>query len=392
MYKTVRLILLGFFLITVYSQEMASYEIYGYFKYLFSTFEMPYLEGRFYDHLLHARLNSRWYPTNDLTGALELRARGYYGDSVEKYPGYKESVTTEYEFNNLGGEVFSTERSFAYLEIDRLYFDYQISTMNITLGRQRIAWGTSLVWNVIDLFNPMSILDFDYEELPAADAARVQYYTGPVSKLEVAYKPAKDIYATTVAGLWAFNSWQYDFFLIAALVNNRRAIGGAWSGAIQGGGFRGEVLLSDPPQMSFEYPDAGNIYLTKNNTMITFVLSGDYTYSNSLYLHSEVLFNNYGVKEDGGPYFYQALAAGIYSPACWSLFQEVSYDITPLLRGSFFLMYNPYDFSALIAPSLSYSLTTNIELLFMGYLTAGSDVTEFGSFGNYLFTRLKYSF
>jgi hypothetical protein len=392
MFKNLWLLPVWLYVSVANTQEMASYDIYGYSKYLFSTLEMPYLEGRFYDHLLHTRLNARWYPMHNLTGALELRLRGYYGDSVEKYPGFTESIVTEYPFNNLGRELFSTERSFAYLEIDRLFFDYQLSNMNITLGRQRIAWGTSLVWNVIDLFNPMSILDFDYEEMPAADAARVQYYTGPVSRLELAYKPAETIYGSTVAGLWGFNARQYDFFLLAALVNNRRAIGGAWSGAIHGGGFRGELLLSDPPKKSFAYPDETNIYITKNNIMFTFVLSGDYTYSNSFYVHSEILYNNYGITEDGGRYFFQALAAGMYSPARWSLFQEVAYDISPLLRGSFFVLFNPYDYSSLMAPSLRYSLSTNAELYLMGYITTGSETTEFGSLGNYLFTRLKYSF
>ena len=30
------------------AQEMASYDVYGYGKYLFSTLELPSLEGRFY--------------------------------------------------------------------------------------------------------------------------------------------------------------------------------------------------------------------------------------------------------------------------------------------------------------------------------------------------------
>jgi hypothetical protein len=392
MYKILSLVLLFLRMTSIFSQDMASYDLYGYTKYLFSTSDLPFMESRMYDHLLHARLNTRWYPTKYVTGGLELRLRGYYGDSVEKYPGFKESVVTEYNFNNLGGELFSSSRSFAYLEIDRLFVDYQLNQMTTTLGRQRIAWGTSLVWNVIDLFNPMSILEFDYEELPAADAVRMQYYTGPVSRLEVAYKPAKDIYGTTIAALWAFNAQQYDFFLLAGLVNNRRAVGGAWSGSIHGGGFRGELLISDPPEKSTASPDVANIYLVQDKAMITWVLSGDYTFRNSFYLHSEVLYNNYGITEAGGLYFNQALAVGMFSPARWALFQEVSYDITPLLRGSFFVLFNPYDYSSLLAPALRYSLSTNTELYLMGYITTGSETTEFGSFGNYVFTRLKYSF
>jgi hypothetical protein len=392
MYRLLILLLLFFYIHRIYTQQLAPYEIYGYGKYLFNTIKIPYFRDRFYDQLVHVRLNFRWYPTDPLTAAMELRLRAYYGDSVEQLPGFKELNREEYEFNNLREELFSTKRSYSYLEIDRLYLDYQINTANVTLGRQRIAWGTSLVWNVIDLYNPMSILEFDYEELPAVDALRVQYYTGPVSKIEIAYKPAHDIYHTTLAALWSFNKMRYDFFLITALWNKRKTIGFAWSGDVYGGGFRGEALITEPPyQRSFSL-NTNNIFIKKQNMMFTFVLSGDYTFKNSLYLHTELLHNNYGIREKAGQYVLQASDLGMFSPALWTIYQEISYDITPLIRGSFFTLFNLYDRSLLLAPSINYNLFTNLEVYLLGYQGSGDSQTEYGSMGNYFLFRLKYSF
>jgi hypothetical protein len=390
--RSLILLLLSFHIHSVYPQQPASYEIYGYGKYALSTSEIPYFQNRFYDQLVHARLNSRWYPTDQLTGAMELRLRAYYGDSVEHLPGFKDLSQIEYEFNDLGKELFSTQRSYGYLEIDRFYLDYQINAVNLTLGRQRIAWGTSLVWNVIDLFNPMSILEFDYEERPAVDALRLQYYTGPLSKIEIACKPAHDIYHSTTAALWSFNKARYDFFIITALWNKRQTVGFAWSGDIYGGGFRGEVLIAESPYQRslFYHPD--NIFLKKEKMMFTFVLSGDYTFKNSLYLHTELLHNNYGIKDKSGQYNLQASEAGMFSPALWSVYQEVSYNITPLIRGSFFTLFNPYDRSQLLVPSVSYNLFTNLEVYLLGYQSSGNRQTEFGSMGNYFSLHLKYSF
>ena len=126
--------------------------------------------------------------------------------------------------------------------------------------------------------------------------------------------------------------------------------------------------------------------------MFTFVISGDYTFKNSCYLHTELLFNNYGIREKAGPYMLQASDLDMFSPALWTIYQEVFYDITPLLRGSLFALCNPYDRSLLLVPSVSYNLFTNLEVYLLGYRGIGDRQTEYGSMGNYFLFRLKYSF
>ncbi len=393
--KTISLILIIPFIL---SAQMSQLDINGYAKYLFTSGKNPITSTRLNDHLIHSRINVHWFPASSINVATEIRLRGYYGDSAEEIPDFISTIKSNYDYE-LDAEIWTEKQTIGYGEIDRLYIDYLQDKFQVTLGRQRVAWGTSLVWNVIDLFNPMSILDFDYEERPGMDALRFQYFTGDLSKFEIIYKIGKNKYTRGYAGLFTINYWDYDFFILAAMQNNRKTIGGAWSGDIKGGGFRGEFKISDPPNQgdSTDYPIHNHSLYGKDltaydHTVFSGVLSGDYTFSNSFFIHSEMLYNSNGKTNNAGLYWYQITEASMLSPARWSLFQEVAYDITPLLRGNIFALFNPIDKSSLIAPSIKWSFISNLELMIVLYLTSGQSGTEFGDYGNSLFLRLKYSF
>ena len=369
--------------------QLSPFDYNGYVKYLFSNSKYPNASERYSDHLIHARLNTRWYPSSSLTGALELRFRAYYGETVENTPNFLDMIKTKFDFADLGKVIWNEKSSVGYLEIDRLWFDWVKNDFEATIGRQRIAWGTSWVWNPIDIFNPLSILDFDYEERPAVDALRMQYYTGAVSKVEFAFAPAKNAKDIIAAGLLSFNKWDYDFNFIGGVKKERWLAGAGWVGDIEGAGFRGELLVSKGKEVSL--PFSNNTFGT-DDPIYSFVLSGDYTFPNSFYIHTEVLHNNIGVEDQTLLYQQQALDLGLLTAARWSLYQEFAYDITPLMRGTIFGLFNPDDKSFVIVPSVSYSVVTNLDLLLLGMFFDGNPITEFGDYGSTLFIRLKYSF
>ena len=369
--------------------QLSPFDYNGYVKYLFSNSKYPNASERYSDHLIHARLNTRWYPSLSLTGALELRFRAYYGETVENTPNFLDMIKTKFDFADLGKVIWNEKSSVGYLEIDRLWFDWVKNDFEATIGRQRIAWGTSWVWNPIDIFNPLSILDFDYEERPAVDALRMQYYTGAVSKVEFAFAPAKNKKDIIAAGLVSVNKWNYDFNFIGGVKKERWLAGAGWVGDIEGAGFRGELLVSKGKEVSL--PFSNNTFGT-DDPIYSFVLSGDYTFPNSFYIHTEVLHNNIGVEDQTLLYQQQALDLGLLTAARWSLYQEFAYDITPLMRGTIFGLFNPDDKSFVIVPSVSYSVVTNLDLLLLGMFFDGNPITEFGDYGSTLFIRLKYSF
>ena len=129
-----------------------------------------------------------------------------------------------------------------------------------------------------------------------------------------------------------------------------------------------------------------------HRTVVSFVLSGDYTFSNTFYIHNELLYNSNGKLENAGLYEQEAIDAGMLSPGRWSIYQEFACDITPLTRATIFGIYNPNDHSYIIVPMLSRSLITNLDLLIIGFLPSGDQNTEFGVYGKSINLRLKYSF
>jgi hypothetical protein len=376
--------------------QLSSFDYNGYVKYLIGSSKLPGLNDRLTDHLLHARLNTKWYPTDELTAAADFRFRAFYGESVEKVPDFSDFIKSQRDWVNLDATIWNRKNSLGYLEIDRLWIDWIKGDLQATLGRQRIAWGTAWVWNPTDLFNPLNVLDFDYEELPAVDAVRIQYYTGAVTKIEGGYKPAKEIRDVILAGLWSINVSDYDFNLIGGMRDNRWIVGGSWVGDIYNAGFRGEITVSEAPsrENTSLFLDAiGETSLESfDRVMMTIVLSADYTFPNTFYIHTEVLYNNSGKVKNTFLHTEEARKLGMLTAARWAVYQEFAYEITPLMRGTLFGIFNPNDKSYIIIPSISYSIITNLDAFVIAQLFNGDTLTEYGEYGNSFFFRLKYSF
>lgn len=392
-----KIILAVILICSVSFSQNSPYSINGYAKYLFSSVKYPQLSDRYYDHLIHTRLNTKWYPLSNLTGTMELRFRTFFGGSVKNYPNYSDAIKTYQPLMKLDNFLWNNKSTIGYLEVDRLYFDYYAGDLQTTIGRQRIAWGTSWVWNPTDIFNPKSVLDFDNEELPSVDALRLQYYTGAVSKVEIALAPASKKENSSYAFLLSQNAFDYDFNFIVGINKERWIIGTGWSGDILDAGFRGEITYSQNPktitQYNSIYTSFGETAISANDkNVLSFVLSGDYTFPNSFYIHTEILFYSNGKTKNIDLYSNEANRIGMLSASKWSIYQEFSYDISPLVRGSIFAIVNPNDKSSVTVPSVSYSVITNLDLYLIALLSNGKENTQYGVNGNYFFVRLKFSF
>ncbi len=384
-------------LLTVWAPLKAQdWDLWGYGKYLGSRItDFPPGEETMVDHQWHLRLNSRWYLSSRATLAMEWRLRAFYGDLPEKLSGFRNFVISHYALTDMAWTLADDGRFFAYAQMDRLYWDYAADDWQITIGRQRVAWGTTLVWNVIDLFNPQSVLDFDYEERPGSDVLRFQYFTGPASRWEIVARPAETKRERSLSFMGVFNYRDYDFYLIMAWQREKAVAAGAFSGSIAGAGFRGEFKATGRPRIA----DLEETYLPgfinlsdSRKSDIQISLSLDYTFASSLYLHGEWLYNRIGVKENAALLSLQAQKAGLLSAARYSMFAETAYQWHPLLRLDMFVLFNPDDHSYLLAPSLNWSAGTNLDVYVIALLGQGGELSEFGALGRAFYFRLKYAF
>ncbi len=367
------------------------FSLHGYLKNLAGWMEDPAIAygtapGNFQD-IVHNRLNFRMYPSSALVLACDVRTQFIYQENLNPNRTYSAQIRQAEDMVNLSRVLIDGRDAVLVTQVDRLNLDWTSGPLQITAGRQRIAWGTALVWNPTDIFNPYSILDFDYEERPGVDGIRAQYFTGPTSKVELAVAPGETSLERRVAGLLRFNFREYDFNFMGGFLQGGYFAGFSWAGQIADGGFRGEVRWTGNQET------AGSTFLPADTlSYLTASLSADYTFSSSIYLHAEVLFNGDGVSENAGLHWPAATARLQLSPSRWSLYGEVSGELSPLVRGSLYSLINPLDGSFIVVPSLSWSVVTDWDLLAIGLFPSGGTLSEFGILPATALVRVKWSF
>ncbi len=265
--------------------------------------------------------------------------------------------------------------------IDRLWLDFNFKSVQITVGRQRINWGQTFVWNPNDIFNAYSFFDFDYIERPGSDAARLQVFPSPSSAAELAVKVDSEN-DVTAAGLFRFNKWGYDIQFLAGFVNSEDVvIGTGWSGAIGSLSFRGEGSWFQPYE---DFPNSlGDILLTagfdkifKNNSMAQV----QFMYSNN----PLELINLTGL-------YSGSLSAKNLAFSEFSAFGQFTWAVNPLVNLGLSVMWFPDLEGFFAGPSFDYSIAENFDfsLIWQHFDSRmGGDRRRI----NLGFLRLKYSF
>jgi hypothetical protein len=335
-----------------------------------------------FDNLLHTRQNLRWYASGPLTLGLDLKTRLIAGQSAQELSGLSSSFYQNATYFNWSRAFIHEKKVYLISEIDRARVDYTSGPVQLTAGRQRIAWGTNFIWNPIDIFNPSSPFDFDNIEKPGTDAARAQLYLGPVSEFDLAAAPQHQADKTIAAARLKFNKYRYDWHIIVGRRRFETLLGGAWAGSIRGGGFRGEFLYAVTHSPSAEL---GN-YLNAS-------VSGDYTFKSSLYIQFSTLYTGRGTTGNaGGIHLIESAQRGDLSPSNFSLYGEIARDISPLVRIDMTGILNPYDKSWYFGPSVDWSATSGLDVTFVALIFGGGDMTEFGNDGEIFLSRIQYSF
>ena len=337
------------------------------------------------ENTLHNRFDVNWYVNNNFTFNLGLRNRIIVGNNVSIIPNYSDYIGRDAGYFDLSW-IWADEKSWIGVsQLDRLSIDYTVGNFQITVGRQRINWGQTFVWNPNDLFNTYSYFDFDYEEKPGSDAIRMQYYIGESSKIELSTSLNSDNEITSLL-LYRFNTHGFDIqFLGGVFTESDYVFGGGWSGSIAGGGFSGEF--------TYYHPMKNN---SKTNAAVTATIHYDYTFSNSLNLQFESLYNGFGVDEFSsglGEVLFMDLSPKNLFPTKVALFGSGAYNLSPLITVMLAGMYGPEGNFIYAGPTLTYSMSNTMELAAIGqYYTMDKVEDSLANSGSALFVRLKWSF
>jgi hypothetical protein len=384
------LVLLPSFLLPVYGQttsqaeEENNWALTGYLKNMKTwLFFNDFPEDAFLqDNLIHNRLSFTYYADEHWTFRADLRTRAFFGDLVRAQPSYADLIDdVNNDYFDLSVILLDRPSWVVHTMLDRLYFEYAKDNWEVRLGRQRVNWGISTIWNPNDVFNAFAFTDFDYEERPGSDALRVRYFLDYASSFEIAVKAADRIDETVIAGLWKFNKGNYDFQILTGLVQNEWVIGGGWAGNIKNAGFKGE--------WSYFLPFEENV-----NNSFALTAGIDYVFENGIYGNVGYLYNSNGSTSANivGLFDFELSAKNLY-PYRHALVLQASYPITPLLNGGAAIIYSPVDVHPLfVNPTITYSIANNWDIDMIGQIVMNDQQDGYKSPLQAVFLRLKWSF
>ncbi len=357
--------------------------ISGYVKYLNQT-TVAGKNKLLNDNILHNRLNLKGFLGENFEIRIELRNRLFYGDNVKSNPLLSSQLEKDDGLVDMSWNIIDGKAVIFNTKIDRAYLNFYKGKFNIKLGRQRINWGITNLWNPNDLFNAYNFLDFDYEEKPGSDALRVEYTTGDMSNLDFAYRPAKTFDKTTVALLFKFNKWNYDFQILGANFKKDLALGLGWAGAIKGVGFKGEATFFQSRK-----------YFDKARGTLATSIGLDYSFKDGIYTNIGFLFNSDGINQvvpiTGNQVLSGTLSPKNLMPTKYSFFAQAQKSFGPAWAVNISALYGAGMHLFAVIPNISYAIKENwdIDLTIQSFYV---QQRVYKNIGNQVSLRLRYSY
>lgn len=278
-------------------------------------------------------------------------------------------------------------------EIRNIYLKFTRGSFTGTAGRQQIRFGSSRLWNPLDLLNPFSPVHIEgSDEQKGIDALRLDWYPGESTELTCVINPVRenDIFAETdfkssnYALRLKTGISEFDAALITAYTAKRINAGFDFQLILFDGMLTGVFLWSDPHKgKSFMQCGAGY----------------EYTFSSGLYLLAECFYNSLPVNDDqdlqtaiyesntGGinSANYYVLANRIITANSYYISAAAGYDFHPLVRAEIFAIYDFqghglfYNFSLKISAMQNLDITAGVICSFVDKNEKTSDFITYNN-------------
>lgn len=271
----------------------------------------------------------------------------------------------------------------------RGYVSLHNDSAALTVGRQRIGWGTARFWSPMDMFNPISPLQIESEERQGVDAAVLEFGSPGALRWNAVYAPQDGFRHSTSALRLSRTFHNYDFDVAAARFGQDWTTGFDFAGQVRGAGVRGELTYR------WRHPIPGSIPISTRDAL-RLVIGSDYALANGLYLAGEYFYNQ------GQPDLPQnrPLDPNVllrFSNEILTLHRHFisgggSYPLTPLWKLETYVVGDLEGRSAVVLPRLSHNLTANTDLNFGAQLFASSRNGEFHGLSDLVYIEFVLHF
>jgi hypothetical protein len=250
--------------------------------------------------------------------------------------------------------------------IDRLLWSIEVPHAIVTLGRQPVSFGAGTIFTPMDVVNPFAPGTIDTEYKPGVDTARLDLFGGVATRasLLVTWVGEAPIYDEDIdpglddlilGGSGGVTIGTTDLFGLALLARNEPVLGVGFSGSIGPVGLRGEGTFTVPSEDAAE-----------TDPFVRAMLGSDFRPTSTTNVSAEVYLQTFGASDPSG--YLELLAGPRYQRGeVWQTGRTYAavagaQEITPLVTASAAVIANVEDPSALIAPTVSWSVANEAVL------------------------------
>jgi hypothetical protein len=302
------------------------------------------------DHLsvnAHARSAASYYSQALEAGAISLGAGG---------GGYAEVV-------EMSWEPVDAPNYLVEGRVDRLAAKLSIPHLDVTVGRQPVSFGASWIFTPMDLVAPFSPTDIDTEYKPGVDALRVDGFFGMAGQVTAVAAYAGDWSPEgTVLAMHAQNTFGITDLGVFAAYNRAEPVFGLdFASSIGAVGVQGEGTVTLPGEDEAPFVRAS--------------VGASWVPLEDLSLMGEVYWQSFGGADSTeylAVYASDRFARGeVWAAGRYYAALTAGYQLTPLVGLSAFSVVNLADPSAMIGPSLSWSVADNAVFAMGAFFGAG---------------------
>ena len=264
--------------------------------------------------------------------------------------------------------------------IDRLYLKFPVFNADVILGKQRIAWGSSVIFSPTDNFNRPNPLSLSGRK-EGINAVLTKIFIGDLSSLEFVIAPA-DVFRRIDSEI-NLERLKYSKFA-SRLMLNKFKTDMAFSYQYDGGSrnhicgldFKGDLELGYHLETVFVY----NRDEFRSEDMDDYWQSAfglDYSFQGKWFMLGEYFYNGSGRAEE------IKLPASSFSlleefEYRHYLYSQITYQRDIFLTANFFVLWNMVDGSIIASPGVKYSFFQNTDLDLYSQFFFGDEDDEYG--------------
>ena len=362
----------------------------GYLKYLHGVSWINDIDQLTTSELIHHRLNLSSDIAPHTTLRVGMRNRFFYGEAVKLKPAFGTIVDTD--TGDVRMSILWVDEPGAVLltTFDRAVVRYARDRWEAHIGRQRINWGINNVWNPNDLFNAFNYLDFDYEERPGRDAARLLLFPSKDRTVDIAYSRGNGPDDHIGAVLYKFNRKRYDYQVLTGLYKTDLVVGGGWAGHIKEAGFKGEASWFLPKDKPVDSTSVFTASIMADRTL------GDDWYVSASYLYNSsgdpVASTGAGARDLRNPLLSQPLSAKQLIPFEHTFFAGFNKAFSPITGLNLSVLYSPHDATLVLFPAFTWNVATGFDLDLTVQSFYSDDGRDWSARSNAAYLRIRWSY